>query len=68
MFEGVGIEYREVSGPYSGRAGTTSVRRNKESEFKLDAETRALFEEEITVELAHQFVGDGLIRNRVGPF
>lgn len=47
MFEGVGVEYRAVSGPYSGRAGTTSVRRSSQTEFQLDAETRALFEQEI---------------------
>lgn len=47
MFEGVGVEYREVSGPYSGRAGSTTATRSGQSEFKLDAETRALFEEEI---------------------
>lgn len=47
MFEGVGVEYRPVTGPYSGRAGTTSVRRSSDNEFQLDAETRALFEKEI---------------------
>ena len=48
MFEGVGVEYREVSGPYSGRAGTTSMaRRSSQSEFQLHPDTRALFEEEI---------------------
>jgi hypothetical protein len=26
MFEGLGVEYREVSGPYSGRAGMGSTR------------------------------------------
>ena len=49
MFEGVGIEFREVSGPYSGRAGSTSVaRRSSQSEFALHEDTRALFEEAIT--------------------
>lgn len=47
MFEGVGVEYREVSGPSSGQAGSTTARRSGQSEFRLDAETRALFEEEI---------------------
>ncbi len=48
MFEGIGVEYREVSGPYSGRGGSTSARRSSQSEFRLHADTRALFEEEIT--------------------
>lgn len=49
MFVGVGVEYRNVTGPYSGRAGMTSSTRASanRSEFQLDAETRALFEEEI---------------------
>ena len=49
MFQGVGVEYRTNSGPYSGRAGTGSVSRTSSSrnEFQLDADTRALFEEEI---------------------
>jgi len=49
MLEGLGVEYREVSGPYSGRAGMGSTRMGtgSQTEFKLDADTRALFEEEI---------------------
>jgi len=49
MFQGVGVEYRTNSGPYSGRAGTSSLTRtsSSQSEFQLDADTRALFEEEI---------------------
>ena len=49
MFEGLGIEYREVSGPYSGRAGagTSISHRSNQTEFQLDPETQALFEEEI---------------------
>ena len=47
MFEGIGVEYREVSGPYSGRAGSTTARRRSQSEFRLHPDTRALFEEEI---------------------
>ena len=47
MFEGVGVEYREVSGPYSGREGTSTSRRSSQSEFQLHPNTRALFEEEI---------------------
>lgn len=50
MFEGLGIEYREVSGPYSGRAGagTSISHRSNQTEFRLDEETQALFQEEIT--------------------
>jgi len=48
MFEGVGVEYREVSGPYSGREGSTTARRRNQSEFRLHPDTRALFEEEIS--------------------
>jgi hypothetical protein len=45
--QGIGVEYRNVTGPYSGRAGAGSSRRTSSSEFQLDADTRALFEEEI---------------------
>ena len=48
MFEGLGVEFRPVSGPYSGRAGTTSVRRSSQTEFQLDEATQKLFIEEIT--------------------
>ena len=56
MLEGMGVEYREVSGPYSGRAGMSSstvmmrstAKPGSRMEFKLDADTRALFEEEIS--------------------
>lgn len=49
MLANIGIEYREVSGPYSGRAGTsTSMSRRNQSEFQLHPDTRALFEEEIS--------------------
>lgn len=47
MFEGVGVEYREVSGPYSGREGSTTAQRRNQTEFRLHPDTRALFEEEI---------------------
>jgi len=49
MLEGMGVEYREVSGPYSGRAGagSTRIRSGSQTEFQLDKATRALFEEEI---------------------
>ncbi len=47
-FVGLGVEYRNVNGPYSGRAGTSSsAARRGSSEFQLDESTRALFEEEI---------------------
>ncbi len=47
-FHNLGIEYRNVDGPYSGRAGTGSLRTtSSKSEFQLDEATRALFEEEI---------------------
>ncbi len=50
MFEGVGFQYRNDSGPYSGRAGsgTTSVARRSTSEFQLHEDTKAIFEEEIS--------------------
>lgn len=47
MFEGAGIEYRPAKGPYSGRAGTTSMRRTNQTEFPLDDATKAKFREEI---------------------
>lgn len=56
MFQGVGVEYRNVSGPYSGRGGTTGARRTgNQSEFQLDADTRALFEEEIRSAFLEEF-------------
>ena len=48
-FQGLGVEYRNVDGPYSGRAGagsSTMSTRNK-TEFQLDENTKAMFEEEI---------------------
>jgi hypothetical protein len=47
MFEGVGIEFRPVDGPYSGQAGATSVRTTSRTEFQLDDKTKALVREEI---------------------
>lgn len=56
MFHGLGVEYRNNSGPYSGRAGTGSMRaRSSTSEFQLDADTRALFEEEIRGAFLEEF-------------
>lgn len=48
-FNSLGVEYRNVDGPYSGRAGIGTVRgrTSRSNEFQLDANTRALFEEEI---------------------
>ena len=55
-FHGLGIEYRNNSGPYSGRAGTGSLRgRSSTSEFQLDADTRALFQEEIRGAFLEEF-------------
>jgi len=48
-FVDLGVEYRNVNGPYSGRAGTGSIRtRGNATEFQLDQATRDLFEEEIS--------------------
>ena len=56
MFHGLGIEYRNNSGPYSGRAGSgTSRARSSTSEFQLDADTRALFQEEIRGAFLEEF-------------
>ncbi|MEJ2128414.1 MAG: DUF3313 family protein [Woeseiaceae bacterium] len=47
-FHNLGVEYRNVDGPYSGRAGTGSIRTtSNRSEFQLNQATRELFEEEI---------------------
>lgn len=55
-FHSLGVEYRNVSGPYSGRAGTGSPRRTtSQSEFQLDEATRALFEEEIGAAFLEEF-------------
>ncbi len=48
MFEGVGVEFRPVAGPYSGRAGMSSTRTTSQTEFQLDAETQQLFKDEIS--------------------
>lgn len=56
MFHGLGVEYRNVSGPYSGRAGSGSGRtRSGQSEFQLDEATRAMFEEEIRGAFLEEF-------------
>lgn len=49
MLEGLGVEFRPVSGPYSGRGGTSSAAamRSNRSEFPMDAETQQLFRDEI---------------------
>jgi hypothetical protein len=48
-FHNLGVEYRNVDGPYSGRAGVGGSTRTRsgQTEFQLDEATRALFEEEI---------------------
>jgi hypothetical protein len=47
MFEGIGVEYRDVgNAPYSGRGGTSASIRSA-SEFNLHPDTKAAFEEEI---------------------
>jgi hypothetical protein len=48
MLQGIGVEFRPVTGPYSGRAGTSSMRRSNETEFQLDAATQQLFIDEIS--------------------
>lgn len=56
MIHSLGVEYRNDSGPYSGRAGTGSGRtRSGQTEFQLDADTRALFEEEIGAAFLEEF-------------
>ena len=49
MLEGLGVEFRPVTGPYSGRGGTSSsaMRRSSQSTFPMDAETQQLFNDEI---------------------
>jgi hypothetical protein len=48
MFEGLGVEFRPVSGPYSGRGGTTSMSTSRnQTEFPMDEATQQLFIEEI---------------------
>jgi hypothetical protein len=46
-FDAVGIEYRPVKGPYSGRAGTGSTRRPMQDEFALDDKQKEQIAEEI---------------------
>lgn len=48
--QGIGTEFRSVSGPYSGRAGTGSMvaGRSSQTEFQLDEATQQLFIEEIS--------------------
>lgn len=54
MFEGVGIEFRPVEGPYSGPAGATSnmMRRTSQNEFRLDERTKDL----VALEISGAFV------------
>ena len=64
MFEGVGFQYRNDSGPYSGRAGagTPTMRRSSTTEFQLDADTRALFEEEISGAFLEEIMRSDIIK------
>jgi hypothetical protein len=49
MLEGVGVEFRPVDGPYSGRAGTSTTRSSSSrSEFQLDDATKKLVVKEIS--------------------
>ncbi len=70
-FEGVGVQYRNVSGPYSGRAGTgtAQARRSSATEFQLDEETRALFEEEIAGAFLEEIQRSEIIEvvDEIGP-
>lgn len=54
-FHNLGVEYRNVNGPYSGRAGTGRTR-SGQSEFQLDEATRAMFEEEIGAAFAEEIM------------
>lgn len=49
MLEGLGVEFRPVTGPYSGRGGTSSMAttRSNQTTFPMDADTQQLFIEEI---------------------
>ncbi len=46
-FKAVGVEYRPVKGPYSGRAGTGSTQRPMQDEFALNEEQKKQVAEEI---------------------
>lgn len=52
-FHDLGVEYRNVNGPYSGRAGSGRAR-SGQTEFQLDEATRAMFEEEISGAFAEE--------------
>ncbi len=70
MFAGVGVQYRSVTGPYSGRAGSgSSGRARSQTEFQLDADTRAMFEEEISGAFLDEISRSDIIEvvDEVGP-
>ncbi|MGB5410604.1 MAG: DUF3313 family protein [Woeseiaceae bacterium] len=46
-FKAVGVEYRPVKGPYSGRAGTGSTKRPMQDEFALNEDQKKQVAEEI---------------------
>jgi hypothetical protein len=56
MLQGIGVEFRPVTGPYSGRAGASSVRANTGSrtEFQLDEKTKAIVIEEISAAFSEE--------------
>lgn len=81
MLEGIGVEFRPVSGPYSGRGGTTSTMgtRTGRTEFPMDAETQQLFIDEIRGAFVEEFAksdvfeivdeaGPDVLKLRVGLF
>jgi hypothetical protein len=47
MFEGIGVEFRPVDGPYSGQAGSSSIRNSSRTVFQLDDQTTKIVIEEI---------------------
>mgnify|MGYP001812398479 FL=1 len=70
-FKGLGVEYRNVDGPYSGRAGVGTNRStaSRANEFQLDADTRALFEEEITAAFLEEMARSSVfeVTDEAGP-
>ena len=70
MFAGVGVEYREVSGPYSGRKGSATARTtSNRTEFRLHPDTRAEFEAEITAAFLEEMAASDVfeIVEEAGP-
>lgn len=69
LLEGVGIEFRPVKGAYSGRAGTTTMRRTSQSEFQLDDQSKALVAEELRTAFVEELAKSGAyeIVTEAGP-